>query len=172
MVRPAPLLALSSFVLLAGLLAGCSRDIRHGYPSLLPRTIESRSDDEPVVAEAPQGADPAIDVKIATLDTTLAAIRKALVPVARRAEVAATAARGAAAGSEPWITAQSALAELDDYHAQTLGVVADYEELAALRAAELKPGYPALEASHDAAEAALTEQSVRIARLQAALPGA
>lgn len=150
------------------LAAGCARDDA-SYPSLRPRAIESRGDAEPVVEVEAVKPDPALDRQIAAFRATLAALREAVTPAASRAETMAKAARGAAAGSERWIEAQVALAELDDYRAQTQAVVTEIELLAIERASALLPAYPALDAEAAAAEAALTQQTATIDRLQAGL---
>lgn len=154
-------------------MTGCAADDAAHYPSLLPRPIESRSNAEPV-APPPAVATPdaPTDAKLATLRTALGESATAFAPAADRAEQAAQAAKGQAAGSEAWITAQTALAELDGYRATTSATLTDIEEMAIERAAALQPAYPAIEALRTAADAQLTTQSARIAAIQAMLPAA
>ena len=140
---------------------------RDGYPSLLPRGAEKVGFDEPAAPPpAPVAADPALDARIATarqanrdaLATTGAAIA--------RAERLAAAARGKAAGSEAWLDAQVALADLDTLRSDRLATLTDLEQLAGERAAALQPDYPALDAAIDEARSAIAAQTARIAALQ------
>jgi len=155
------------------LLAGCAAQDTAHYPSLLPRPIESRSNAEPV-APPPAVATPdaPTDAKLATLQKTLGESATAFTPAADRAEQAAQAAKGQPAGSEAWINAETALAELDGYRATTSATLTDIEEMAIDRAAAMQPAYPAIEALRIAADAQLSAQSARIAAIQAMLPEA
>jgi hypothetical protein len=117
-------------------------------------------------------ADPAVDAKLATLKATLGESATAFAPAAERAERTAVAAKGQAAGSEGWITAQSALAELDGYRATTSATLTDLEDLAIERATAGQPDYPGIEALRTEANAQLQQQSARIAAIQAMLPEA
>ncbi|GAA0327033.1 hypothetical protein GCM10009087_41610 [Sphingomonas oligophenolica] len=157
----------------AALLTGCAEQSASRYPSLLPRPIESRSDAEPVpapvVAPAP---DAPTDAKLAAMRTTLAEAASGFAPAADRAEQAAQAAKGQPAGSELWITAETALAELDGYRATTSATLTDVEEMAIERATAQLPEYPGIETLRTAAEAQLAAQSARIAAIQATLPEA
>ncbi|UVO49115.1 hypothetical protein M0208_00725 [Sphingomonas sp. SUN019] len=140
------------------------------YPSLLPRGAERAGFEEPAppppVAAAP---DPALDARIAT-------VRQKSTDAAGRFDAAATkagqtvrAARGAAAGSDAWLDAQTALAGLDVLRAETLEELTDLEQLASERALALTAEYPALNAAIAAARTAADEQAKRIAALQAML---
>ena len=158
------LLALPLAVALA--LPGCTAPSAGRYPSLLPRAIEKRSDAEPVIEEQAVVADPALDAKIKVLVDAQAASVAGLATAAARAEQMIAAAKGAAAGSDRWIEAQSALAELDSFRADASARLSDFEQLEIERAAENMPEYPALVAARSAAEADSEEQGARIARLQ------
>lgn len=155
------------------LLSGCAEQGATHFPSLLPRPIESRSTAEP---ESPPPAvatpDPATDAKLVPLKAALDDSAKGFDPAVVRAEQLAAAAKGQPAGSEGWISAQSALAELDGYRATTSATLTDIEEMAIERAAALQPAYPAIEALRAAAEAQLSAQSARISAIQAMLPEA
>ena len=154
-------------------MGGCAEDSAKHYPSLLPRPIESRSDAEPVAPPAAVAtSDAPTDAKLAALRTTLGESAAAFSPAADRAEQAAQAAKGQPAGSEAWITAETALAELDGYRATTSATLTDIEEMAIERAAAMQPAYPAIEALRTAADAQLAAQSARIAAIQAMLPEA
>jgi hypothetical protein len=165
---PARLLAGSTLILLGA----CAQPALSPYPSLLPRPIESRSDAEPIVAAPVAEPDPALDAQIAT---TLAAVEKstrAFATAAARATSAATAARGAAVGSDRWLDAQTALADLDVFRADSSALVTGLDDAQIARAVDGKPPYPALESARAAAKAALEAQTARITALQATLPEA
>lgn len=157
--------------LAGGLLAGCSEN-RAQFPSLLPRAIETRDDAEPVHIPAPPAADPALDARLADAARALAATRADFATRLARAQALAGAAGGAAAGSEPWLDAQGALADLDVVRADMSVTVADLERLAIDRAASGAPPYPALEEARQRADAALAETLAAIAAINARLaPG-
>jgi hypothetical protein len=155
------------------IMAGCAEQEASRYPSLLPRPIESRSNAEPapppVAAATP---DAPTDAKLAAMRTTLADAAAGFATAAEHADQAAQAAKGQPAGSEAWITAETALAELDGYRATTSATLTDVEEMAIERATAQLPEYPAIEALRSAAAAQLAAQSTRIAAIQAVLPEA
>lgn len=159
--------------LLAGLLvlAGCSQDLTT-YPSLGARPVEKLGFGEPETKPAVATPDPALDATIATLTGQLDTIATGFARDARATETAARAARGAEVGSEPWLTAQTALAGLDDWRAQTSALVGDIDRQATDRAAKLEPAYPSLTALRDKAQAESDRQSETIGRIQATLPAA
>ena len=150
--------------------AGCADHGATRYPSLLPRPIESRSDAEPDVVPATAAPDSALDSSLAEFKASLERVAGAFAPAADRAEQAARGARDDGVGSERWIGAQTELAQLDGYRADTSAILNDLEQLAIARAAELKPAYPSLEAARGTAEAQLAAQTARIAAIQAMLP--
>ncbi len=155
------------------LLCGCAEQTTGRYPSLLPRPIEATSVAEPESPPpAPVVADPAVDAKLVALRATLADSARAFAPAAERAEQTATAAKGMPAGSEGWITAQSALAELDGYRATTSATLTDIEDMAIERATAGQPDYPGIETLRTEANAQLQAQSARITAIQAMLPEA
>ena len=154
------------------LLAACAQTTSTQFPSLLPRAIETRSDAEPVVATPVATPDPALDATIAEKARALDTGKSAFAGAATRAESLARAARGAAVGSERWLDAQTALAELDSYRAGISGLVTDLDELLVARAADGQADYPALQTARDAAQAELDAETAKITTLQAALPEA
>src|SRR6186713_3043316 len=157
MTRALPLACLA-------LLCGCAEQSTGRYPSLLPRPIEATSVAEPESPPpAPVVPDPAIDAKLMTLKAALGESATAFAPAAERAEQAAVAAKGQPAGSEGWITAQSVLAELDGFRANTSATVTDIEDMAIERATAGQPDYPGIEALRAEANAQLQAQSARIA---------
>lgn len=154
------------------LVSGCAAD-RTGYPSLAKRPIEGVSFDEPAApAPAAVTADPALDASISRAVSARRAAASAFDQAAGRAEALARAAAGAAIGSDRWLDAQTALAELDTLRAGHADAVGELEELAAARAQALEPAYPALELALEEARAAGAEQTGRIDRIAATVPGA
>lgn len=164
---------MKQIVSLAGLLAltACASDTS-GYPSLGARPIEKLGFEEPVVKAVVAAPDPALDADIAKLSTQLDGIAAGFTKDAAVTETAARAARGRAAGSEAWLTAQTALAGLDDWRAQSSALVGDIEQHATDRAVQLQPEYPALTALRAKAQAENDRQGAMIARIQATLPAA
>ncbi|WP_375381358.1 hypothetical protein [uncultured Sphingomonas sp.] len=150
--------------------AGCSAGGR-GYPSLAVRPAEARGWAEPATPPpAAVVADPALDAQIATATTALAGNGRDFDAAARRAAPLVGAARGQAAGSERWIAAQSALAELDAQRAAASDTATTIEDLAGSRAQTGLIDYPALEAARGQATALLDREAARIKALQATIP--
>jgi hypothetical protein len=156
--------------LLSALLTGCATRESGRFPSLLPRAVETRSEALPEVTPAVAEPDPATDTAIAELRRTLDTTTAAFAPAAATAERLARAAKGTPVGGERWVTAQSALAELDGYRATTSGTLTDVDALAQARLADAKPDYPAITALQSDAQAAFDAQSARIAAISAMLP--
>jgi len=161
---------LAGSILLAA--SACAERRATSYPSLLPRPIESRSDAEPVVTAPVAEPDPALDLVIATKLAAVETSRRDFAIAATRAESLARTAKGDVVGGSRWIEAQTALAELDIFHAQSLSVVTDLEEAELTRATDGKPPYPALEQAHAKAQTELEAQTATVARLQGLLPQA
>jgi len=148
--------------------AGCTAP--GSYPSLLPRTAETRSDAEPAPVEPVAAAtDPALDARIAAALKTLAERTTAFDASAAIAERQVARAGNAPAGSASWLDAQVALAELDTLRSATVEVATDLEDLASERALALAPDYPALTAAVEQVRAAGASQAAQIAALQARL---
>jgi hypothetical protein len=151
--------------------AGCKAPRDDGYPSLLPRPIEKRGFAEPAPRPEPVATpDAALDGDVARQRAALAKAGAAFAGKATDAERLATRARGARAGSEPWIAAQVALAELDTLRGGTAGALADIERLAIDRAAEGEPPYPALEALLIEARRQNEDEVARIGRIEGSMP--
>ena len=156
--------------LLAFLLAGCARDDA-AYPSLATRSAEDRGFAEPKVAPpAPFVADPALDAQLTAIGTRLDAVVKGFDDDAARAERATTGSGAAAIGSEAWIAAQTALAALDDWRAQTGGIATEIDDAARARAETVGVSYPALEELRRRAEAEGERQAARMAALGSKAP--
>ncbi|MFT4055572.1 MAG: hypothetical protein QM681_13780 [Novosphingobium sp.] len=156
--------SLLPLALLAVSLGGCAE---HQYPSLLPRAGEQLDFREPTAPPpAPVAADPALDSRISAARETLKQASAAFDASAGRAERLADAARGAPAGSDPWLDAEIALADLDAAHARQSDVLADLEELAVERATALSPAYPALDQAVEEAGRAADASGARIAAIQ------
>jgi len=152
-------------------LAGCAHHTT-AYPSLAPRAIEKLGFAEPEVPVVEAKADPALDAKLAGIDRSLAGVSKGFATAAARAETAGSRARGKPVGSDAWLDAQTGLAELDDWRAQTSALLTDVDQVASDRAAALEPAYPALAALRDRIAAEGEKQGATIDRLQAGLPAA
>lgn len=154
------------------LLAGCATADEGGYPSLGPRAVERTGFEEPAVAApAPVTADPALDAKLAEVAGRLDAVAKGYATDAGRAEAAARVAGARTVGSEAWLTAQTALAALDDWRAQASGLTTDLEALAGEREGSVGTPYPALDALRTRAAAEADREAAGIASLSARLPG-
>jgi hypothetical protein len=150
--------------------SGCTAD-RAGYPSLAPRAAERTGFAEPAIATpAPVAADPALDAQLAALDAKVEGVAQGFDKDAALAERAAGVAGARSVGSEAWLTAQTALAALDDWRAQASGLATDLEALAGERAGTLGTPYPALETLRARAAAEAERQSTRIAAISAKLP--
>ncbi len=142
-----------------------------GYPSLLPRPIERRGDAEPVRPDPVATPDAALDRRIAEQRALADAAAKRFQSAALEAETRVALARGLAVGSEPWVRAQTALAELAPIRGDTVMIVSGLEELAAARAAAGEPAYPALDAAIAEIGGAATAQGDRVAEFERALGG-
>ncbi|WP_156818831.1 hypothetical protein [Sphingomonas sp. Mn802worker] len=153
-------------------LAGCA--VPEGpYPSLAPRPVEKLGFAEPAPpAPAPVRPDPALDARLADNARERAAAVAAFDIGASRAERLARAARGAKAGSEPWLDAQTALAELDTLRARHQDALSVLEDMASMRAQALEPAYPALEAALKTARDTSTAQTRRIDAIAGSLASA
>ena len=159
---------LKLLALLPALAAGCTA-VPSRSPSLLPRAIESRSTAEielPVPVAAP---DATLDARIATLTGQVDKALAGFATAARTAEARVALARGMAKGSEAWVAAQTAMADLDQTRGAIIGAVADLERLAIDRAQAGQPPYPALDAALTDAEVRAAAQEARIALLETAL---
>jgi len=140
------------------------------YPSLAPRPAEKLGFAEPAAPPpAPLVADPALDRQIADNARERAAAAMAFDTGAARAEQLARAARGAKAGSDRWLDAQTAVAELDALRARHQDALGALEDMAAARAQALQPAYPTLEAALTSARATSAAQTRRIDALAGSL---
>jgi len=153
------------------LLAGCAQPSAR-FPSLLPRAIETRDDSEPMPASPAIAADPALDARVATALAALAKTRADFEAQATRAEALVKAAQGKPAGSEQWLDAEVALADLDVLRVQSSSTLTDLETDAIDRAAAGHPPYPALEAARAQAMTQHDDQGTIIRTLEAQLPPA
>ena len=161
---------LSLAVALASLSA-CSRDTTR-YPSLAPRAVEKLGFAEPEVPVVEAKPNPALDAKIADFGVRLDRVAKGFGDDAAKAQAAGSRAKGKAVGSDAWLDAQTALAQLDDWRAQTSSLLSDIDIIAADRAAKLEPTYRALGALRARVAAEGERQMATIDRLSAALPAA
>ena len=155
-----------------GLLAACASDPTV-YPSLAPRPVEKLGFAEPATPPpAPAAQDPALARELASIIAKGSAAARDFDRAAARAETLARAARGAKVGSDAWIAAQTAIADLDALRSSYGDTVGALDDLARGRAAALQPAYPALEQALVAARATAKAQTARIDALAGSLPGA
>ena len=156
-------------LLIFAALPACTRE-EGSYPSLSPRPVEKLGFEEPMATPpSPVRVDPALDLEVAAGSARLEKAASDFARAADRAQAAATRARGAATGTEAWIEAQTALAELDGLRAETSEVLSDLERLAIDRAATLAPDYPALQEALERARTELQREDATIRRLGSAL---
>ncbi|WP_156455428.1 hypothetical protein [Sphingomonas sp. CCH5-D11] len=151
------------------LITGCTAPA--SYPSLLPRPAESQSLEEPAAAATTEASkpDPEVDAKIAETTRLLAERSAAFEAASSRAERLVTVAKGAAAGSEAWLNAHVALAEMDELRSSTADIAVTLDDLARERALSLASDYPPLTQAADQARAAIKAQAERISSLQGRL---
>ncbi|MEH3120556.1 MAG: hypothetical protein PGN16_01035 [Sphingomonas phyllosphaerae] len=162
---PAPL---ASFALLAACASGPTV-----YPSLAPRPVEKLGFAEPATPPpAPAAQDPVLDSKLAAITAKGATAARDFDRAVARAETLARTAKGAKVGSDAWIAAQTAIADLDALRSSYGDSVGALDDLASTRAAALQPAYPALEQALAAARATAQAQTARIDALAGSLPGA
>lgn len=154
-------------LLLLLLLTGCTG--RRDYPSLLPRAIETRNDAEPVRSAPVAQPDPALDAQISAARDALSRSASGFATALDQATALVARAKGAAAGSEPWLDAQTALADLDILRAESATRTSDLELLTIERASKIAPPYPALDAAYADAKAQLQAQEAQITALTAQL---
>lgn len=161
---------LAALIVPIGMLAACTTT-DEGYPSLLPRPIETRDDTEPARPDPVAAPDSALDTRIAQKRTAAADAAKRFQVAAIAAESRVAVARGVAVGSEAWVAAQTALADLDAVRGETVELVTALEQEAAARAQAGTPAYPALDAAIDEIAARAVAQAERAKALEDALPG-
>ena len=150
-------------------LAGCVAEQR--YPSLLPRANEKMTFDEPAIAApAPVAADPTLDARLGELGGKLGAVMRGFDGDLAKARAAATAPGARTVGGEAWLSAQAALAGLDDWRSQATGLASDLETLGGDRLATAGTPYPALDAMQSRAAAEVEREDAAIAALSASLP--
>ncbi|MCW4460190.1 hypothetical protein OK349_00585 [Sphingomonas sp. BT-65] len=160
--------ALAALVLATVPLAACTL-ANDGYPSLLPRPIESRDETEPVRPDPIVTPDAALDARIAEKREAAATAAKRFQEAAIGTESRVAVARGVQEGSEAWVAAQTALAELDAIRGETVQLVSDLEEEASKRAQAGTPAYPPLDAAIAEIGGLATSQAERAKALEDAL---
>jgi len=169
-MKTRPLIALI-FLLAA---TACAR-AEGNYPSLAPRAIESRPDEEetaPLPPPAPAGAKAAADIA-----ALLADARKGDADFARllpAAERAIAAAQGKAPDSEAWIAGQQMLSALDAARAPTAAAMTALDslfvDLAARATADASVGgLTEADAARSTVETLYDAQVAHLATLQAML---
>ena len=152
-------------------MSACTNTRDDGYPSLSPRAAERAGFDEPAIAPpAATVADPALDARVGEIAGKLAAVVRGFDADAAVATRAAGTSGARTVGSDAWLTAQTALAALDDWRAQASSLASDTETLAGERAASVGTPYPALETVRARTAAEAERQAAVIAALSAKLP--
>ena len=152
------------------ILAGCAAE-QARYPSLLPRAAEKTGFDEPALAApAPVAADPALDARLGGIAGKLDAVTRGFDADLAKAQTAAAVPGARTVGSEAWLSAQAALAALDDWRSQATGLATDLEALVGERLGSVGTPYSALDAMQARAAAEAERQAGAIGKLTAALP--
>ena len=148
--------------------AGCAQSTDK-YPSLALRPIETRPDEE-VVTPAPIATpDAALDAQIAAMAAKLAGIDRDFTAGSAKADAAARAGGALTTGSDQWLAAQVSLADIDGLRGDTLGAIADLEQMVTDRGVAGQPPYPALDALYAKAQDQLSGEVARIAAIKALL---
>ncbi|SFI93154.1 hypothetical protein SAMN03159338_0342 [Sphingomonas sp. NFR04] len=165
-MRSLPLLAVG-----AALLTGCAQPTTR-YPSLLPRANEGLNFTEPERPIPQATPDAALDARIAALTAAIESADRDFQTAAKDAEAKVTRAHGQAAGTSPWLDAQTALSVLDGLRSRTAVTLADMDQLRIERAQSGQPDYPALQTAMDRGAAIVAAQESRARALEAAIaPG-
>lgn len=152
------------------LLAGCAAQEAQ-YPSLAPRAGERQGFDEPAVTAAPAPvADPALDARVAADGRKLDTVARGFDDDLAKAQKAAAAPGARTVGSESWLSAQAALAALDDWRAQASALASELGGAASDRLGTVGTPYSALDALQARAEGEAERQAAAIARVAATLP--
>lgn len=140
-----------------------------GYPSLLPRPIESRDAGEVVRPDPVATPDAALDSRVAAQLAAAEKIATRFRSQAQETESRVAIARGVPAGSDSWLAAQTALADLNRTRGETVEIVTALEETAAARLQAGTPAYPALDAAIASLSRAAAEQAEKVQALEDAL---
>lgn len=152
------------------MLSACTTPVSR-HPSLLPREIEKRAyESEPVRPPVTAAPDAALDARIAEMDVMLGRSAAAFPEALDRASRDTAAASASTVGSDAWLSAQAALADLDAIRAADLSLLAEMDRIAIDRGAAGLPPYPALAVLRDRAEAQTNAEVSAGEQLQAKLP--
>ncbi len=162
-MRSLPLLAAG-----AVLLAGCAQPGTR-YPSLLPRANEGLNFTEPERPTPQPAPDAAFDARIAKLVAAVDAADGDFQRAAKDADAKVARARGLAAGSSPWLDAQTALSVLDGLRSRSALALADLDQLRIERAQSGAPDYPALQAAMERASGIVAAEESRARALETAI---
>jgi hypothetical protein len=106
-------------------LAGCASN--GAFPSLSPRPIEKSGVEEVAPAPLPAGVDAGLAQRLTAILEAGEAGHRSFVEEATAARSAVNQASGAATGSEPWITAQTAYSRADSARGVLLSALADID---------------------------------------------
>jgi hypothetical protein len=154
----------------AVLLSSACMEAPGTYPSLALRPIESRSDAEPAAPPpGPVAADPALDTQVAAAVAAVTKAHAAYTAAADKAEAAAGKPGSQLVGSDSWVGAQAALADLDSQRNETVRATADLEQLITGRGLAGEPPYPALDDAYAKAQALVDAEAKRTATIKTRL---
>ncbi|MCR5872441.1 hypothetical protein LRS12_18060 [Sphingomonas sp. J344] len=129
------------FLALPLALCACST-VSDGYPSLLPRPIESRDAGEVVRPDPVVTPDAALESRITEQVAAADRIATRFRSLAMETESRVAIARGVAPGGESWVAAQVALADLNGVRGETVAIVTSLEATAAERLSAGTPPIP------------------------------
>lgn len=155
-------------ILFAVSAAGCAQ-ASDKYPSLALRPIETRSDAETVAPMPEATPDAGLDAQIAAAAGKLAQLDNDFTAGAAKADAAAKARGAQATGSDQWLTAQTALADIEALRGDMLGAVSDIERMVTDRGEAGQPPYPTLDALRAKAQDQLDAATARVAAIKASL---
>ena len=165
-------LALATAIVLGTSLAACATP-DDKYPSLAIRDVErAQGQFEPVastpldVPQVPIPANGPLGERLAALESAASAAHSAFLDSAPRATRLASAAAGAAVGSDDWATAQVALADLDSARSRSAVTLADLDTLMVASAVQAED-VSAIEVVRQQVLAQVGEEDEILARLRA-----
>jgi hypothetical protein len=142
-----------------------------GYPSLLPRPIESRDEGEVERPDPVATPDAALDSRITEQVAAAEKIATRFRSLAMETESKVAVARGVPPGSDSWIAAQVALADLNRARGEMVEIVTRLEETAAERLRAGTAPYPALDSALASLSRTAAEQAEKVRALEDALAG-
>lgn len=158
---------------LALFLSGCASTFQ-GYPSLAKRAIEGAPMTEPVPQPSPIAPEPALQQDVDRLSAQAQAGSAAFDKAYALADRATRAAAGAAASSDAWVSAQTALSALEAARNDSVSALASLDVLLVERSnaiadGKANGGMEAIDAARASALAIVDGQNDRLDTLKARL---